>query len=264
MDKKKPKKQQGVQGVEIGLRLAYVLADAKGAMMLGDLARAANMPLSKVHRYLVSLCRAGVTEQDPKDGSYDLGRGAIKLGLAAQSRLDEFRMADDAVRELRQATDMAVTMMIWGDTGPTIVRHIAPPHALIISARVGATVPVIRTGTGRLFAAFLPHNIVSPVIDAEFAAGLAPTAKGRVLDRPAFDKLIDTIRKQRLAYTEGDYVAGFSAISAPVFDRTGTILLTISLLLSAGQPMLGAKSPAVIALDRTVRELSERLGYRER
>jgi len=28
--------------------------------------------------------------------------------------------------------------------------------------------------------------------------------------------------------------------------------------------MLGAKSPAVIALDRTVRELSERLGYRER
>ena len=129
MDKKKPRKQQGVQGVEIGLRLAYVLADAKGAMTLGELARAANMPLSKVHRYLVSLCRAGVTQQDAKDGSYDLGRGAIKLGLAAQSRLDEFLMADDAVRELRQATDMAVTMMIWGDTGPTIVRHIAPPHA---------------------------------------------------------------------------------------------------------------------------------------
>jgi DNA-binding IclR family transcriptional regulator len=215
-----------------------------------------------VHRYLVSLCRSGIAEQDPKDGRYDLGRGALKLGLAAQSRLDEFQMADDAVRDLHQATGLAVTVMVWGDSGPIIIRHIAAPHAVIISARVGASVPVIKTSTGRLFAAFLPHNIVSPLIEAEFAAGVLPTAKGRVLDRAAFDKLIAAIRKQRLAFTEGDYVSGFSAISAPVFDRSGTILMTITLLLSAGDPMLDTKSTPVVTLDNSARDLSQRLGYR--
>lgn len=56
--KKKP--QQGVNGVEIGLRLAFALARSPGPMALKALARAARLPPSKTHRYLVSLCRAGV------------------------------------------------------------------------------------------------------------------------------------------------------------------------------------------------------------
>src|ERR1700691_3384611 len=66
--------QQGVQGVEIGLRIAYALANAPGPMALRDLAAATRLAPSKVHRYLVSLCRSGMVEQDGTNGRYDLGR----------------------------------------------------------------------------------------------------------------------------------------------------------------------------------------------
>ena len=54
------KQQQGVQGVETGLRLAFALAHSPGPMALKELASAAKLPSSKAHRYLVSLCRAGI------------------------------------------------------------------------------------------------------------------------------------------------------------------------------------------------------------
>ena len=61
---KKEKRQQGVDKVEIGLRIAYILARAPEAMHLGDIAKQANLPPSKAHRFLVSLCRSEIIEQD--------------------------------------------------------------------------------------------------------------------------------------------------------------------------------------------------------
>src|SRR5688500_6620736 len=116
MPKKKTRKpQQGVQGVEIGLRLAFALARAPGPLALRELARAAGLPTSKAHRYLVSLCRASMVRQDGPNGRYDLGTGALQLGLAAQRRLDEFRLADEAIAALYEETGLTVGLAVWGD-----------------------------------------------------------------------------------------------------------------------------------------------------
>ena len=74
------KSQQGVQSVEVGLRLFKVLAAASAPLMLKDLAAAARMPPAKAHRYLVSLSRAGLVEQNSATGLYDLG--PLEIGRA--------------------------------------------------------------------------------------------------------------------------------------------------------------------------------------
>ena len=63
--------KHGVQSLEIGMGLLRAMVDGQRAMMLKEIAAAANMPASKAHRYLVSLIRSGLVEQDPMTSRYD-------------------------------------------------------------------------------------------------------------------------------------------------------------------------------------------------
>src|ERR687893_302613 len=54
----------GVNSVEVAGALLRALAEASGPLRLADLSRATAMPSAKAHRYLVSLARAGLVEQD--------------------------------------------------------------------------------------------------------------------------------------------------------------------------------------------------------
>ena len=256
------KKQHGVQGVEIGLNLAFTLAHAPGPLALRELARAAGLAPSKAHRYLVSLCRAGLVRQDGQNGRYDLGTGALQLGLAAQRRLDEFQLADEAIAELYEATGLTVGLAVWGDHGPTVVRRKEGAHAVTVSTRVGSVMSVVGTNAGRLFAAFLPKALARPYIEAEFRRGAPASDMGKPLDRAGFEQVLDRVRAQRLSRNRGDTVAGIDAVSAPVFDHEGTIVMVLSIMGSRGVIDLTLESAPVRALVRIADALSHKLGAR--
>ena len=93
------KSQRGIQSVEIGLRVAKVLAESPGALQLKELAARAGLSASKTHRYLVSLARVGLVQQ--VDGRYDLGGMALGFGLAALARIDVVRSASPALASVR-------------------------------------------------------------------------------------------------------------------------------------------------------------------
>ena len=250
-----------MQGVEIGLRLAFALAHSPGPMALKELARAAKLPPSKTHRYLVSLCRAGVVRQDGENGRYDLGTGALELGLAAQRRLDEFKLADQAIEQLWEETGLTVGLVVWGDNGPTVVRRKEGTHPVTVSTRVGSIMSVIRTNAGRLFAAFLPKALTEPFIAAEFKDGGSPVLDmGRPIDRAAFAQVLARVREQRLCRNRGDTVAGIDAVSAPVFDQEGAIVMVMSIMGSRGSIDLALDSAPVKKLVRACNDLSLKLG----
>jgi DNA-binding IclR family transcriptional regulator len=261
--KRAKRQQQGVQGVEIGLRIAYALANATGPMALRDLARATQLAPSKVHRYLVSLCRAGVVEQDGMDGRYDLGQGAIVLGLSALSRLDEFRLANRAIEDLHNTVGLAVSLMSWGSHGPTIIRRIDTVRPVIATTRIGTVISVTTSASGRLFAAFLPKELVDPIVNAEFSSSTRPTSMGKPISRREFEKIVGNVRRKRLASVRGDFLAGFDALSAPVFDQQGDIAMTISVLAPTRMIDLSFNGKTATALSSTARSLSARLGYSE-
>ena len=52
--------QHGVQSLEIGISILKAISAGHRSMMLRDIAASAEMPASKVHRYMVSLMRTPV------------------------------------------------------------------------------------------------------------------------------------------------------------------------------------------------------------
>lgn len=146
--------RRGIQSVGIGLRVLSALANHKGAAGLSTIAQGASLSSSQAHRYLSSLIAAGMVKQEQRSGLYDLDAGAIRLGLAALSRIDIFSMADETFSRFAAESGRTCLLAIWGDAGPTIVRWFDGSPPVITSLAIGSVLPPLRSATGRIFCAF--------------------------------------------------------------------------------------------------------------
>ena len=107
----------GIQALDAALHMLKVMATFPGPVSLSDLARRAEMPPSKVHRYLASFATAGFVIQRERSGKYDFGPEATKLGLNAVGRVDFVNVASDHLLHLAESTGLTALLTVWGTHG---------------------------------------------------------------------------------------------------------------------------------------------------
>lgn len=258
MEKTEARPRQGVQSVEVGMRLAQCLAAASGAMTLKELAAAAGMPAAKAHRYLVSLMRAGLVEQEPVTGRYDLGWLALELGLSALGRLDLVEQATNALLALREAVGETMLLGVWGNRGPTVVRWLEGSHPITVNVRVGSVMPLLSSATGRAFLAYLPVAMTRPLVERELADPACPLA-----DATAVEALAAEVRRHGLSRVEGDLLPGVAALGAPAFDHRGELVAVLTALGADTVFDASWDGPVAVPLREAAARLSRRLGYRQ-
>jgi DNA-binding IclR family transcriptional regulator len=252
----------GIQSAEVAAAILRALAEGGGAMRLSALAAATGLHRGKVHRYLVSLARTGLVVQDDKAGSYAIGPLAVTVGLVGLRRLDPVRLAYDALPGLRDRVNETVVLAIWGDMGATVIALEESAQTVTLNVRVGSTLPLLTSATGRVFAAFLPSAVTEPFIVAERAKARA--ARGSAAPSAAdYARLLDEVRKQRLARVEGTLLPGLNAMAAPIFDNRGKLVSVIGLVGHRDMLDMGASGDVAAELKATAAELSSRLGFVE-
>nr|WP_294054518.1 IclR family transcriptional regulator [Sphingomonas sp.] len=205
-----------VQSIEVGFRVLRVLRMAEGPLPLREIAARASMPPSKVHLYLVSFVREEMAYQDPQTGYYGLGTFAIQLGLAAIRQLDVVTLAADTLAELRDRTDCAIYLSLWGDRGPCIVAKADGTLQGAFSVRLGYILPVTTTATGLVFLAHLPRYETERAVNAQTVQEMGES--------------LDQVRRDGYSSTVGMLNRNFAAIAAPVFDYSNRVAAAITLL----------------------------------
>lgn len=248
----------GIQALDSALVALKALASFPGPTSLSDIARAADMPASKVHRYLASFIKAGLVRQAHRAGLYDLGKGAAALGLAAVSRMDLVAAAADRLEELVEETGAAGLVAVWGPHGPTLVRWRRTGSFVITSLGIGTIFPMLNSSTGRTFLAFTPRSVVAPLLDREIARaaelGLAwPDLDPREPDD--VERLVAKVRADGHASVDGRFIPGLNAISAPVLNWQGEADAAVTLTAS-DNALLRPDGPALRRLKRVCAELS--------
>src|ERR1700740_601494 len=91
----------GVQSVEVAGEILHAMVALQRPSTLAEIARRAGVHPSKAHRYLVSLMRADLVEQDSSRGRYGAGPLAVSLGLARLRDLDFISIATPYLAGLR-------------------------------------------------------------------------------------------------------------------------------------------------------------------
>lgn len=270
--------RQGIQSVEVAGPLLQALAKAPGPLALSALAKSAGMPAAKAHRYLVSLIRVGLVEQNAATGQYDLGPLALELGLVSLGRLDAVKLADDTMASLRDATSETVALAIWGNFGPTYIRLLQSRRPVTINLQIGSVMPMTYTASGLCFAAFMPETETAALLRSELLQN-----RSEKLDAPHTTKelapLLEETQHHGMARMIGQLdpsaartpgttraaerlLAGFNAFSAPVFDHDRNMRFALTVVGSSAH--IDEAWDGFIAQETKAHaeQLSRRLGYR--
>jgi DNA-binding IclR family transcriptional regulator len=239
----------GIKSLESALTVLSHLAQHGGAVTLSDLARASDMSPSNIHRYMATFIQAGLVKQESRSGRYDLGLGALSLGLAAIARHDFVNNAADGLAQLSSDTGMTVLLSVWGNDGATVVRWERGATPTVTSIGLGTTLPLLNSATGRAFLAWGPAHAIAAARESELRRAvrnpsllpdLAPTKSG-------LTDLVEATRARGFASVDGRYIPGLVAAAAPILDWQNEAQAVIT-IVGTDASLTGPDAPQTLAL----------------
>ena len=149
-----------------------------------------------------------------------------------------------------------VSLTDLGGTG--LLTHIGGIGNWIVNVTTGTALELLSTAAGRVFAAWMPKKVVTPLIAEELkSAKLPPELKSRA----AVEALLGEIRAQGYAATNGQHkVAGVEAAAAPVFNFKNEITMAVLVVGVQGMLDISPEGEVIKSLKRHAEALSLRLG----
>jgi DNA-binding IclR family transcriptional regulator len=181
-----------------------------------------------------------------------LGALARQIGLISLQQVDPVRLTIAELPGLAQRMGCTVSAAVWGPQGPVIIRVEQGPTPVHVAMRHGIPASLRHTGTGKVFAAYRPHD--------EIALALAQEGHPGALKDPAFVRELDAIRRTGLARVQEEFMPGLCAMAVPVFDGFGQLALAIAAIGPSRLLDLDPNGPQAKALRGVGEDLSSRLG----
>ncbi|MEO6407349.1 MAG: flavin reductase [Burkholderiaceae bacterium] len=191
---------------------------------------------------------------------HDMGSAAGAPRGANIARLQAIRVATRALVDLSAELDATLGLGVWGNKGPTMVRWQESSQPISENLRTGLVLPVLTSATGLAFAAWLPQALSAPFVEAELAGTADPVA---VADD--FAQRLASIRRDGLVRLAGSrafedwYGTTINALSVPVFETGGAMVLALTAIGAADRLDLAEAGQLVTGLRGTAAELTRKL-----
>ncbi|MCT8249925.1 IclR family transcriptional regulator [Proteus faecis] len=196
---------QGVNSVDIAITILEFIASNGGIARSSDIAKACSLSKSRLHKYLVSLCRSEMLYQESEGSQYCLGSKILFLAQATpkpQSIIDEI---NQLLCEFRDEHNMSTGLVISQGNQLFLTRYNRSFKHVDIDFLPDTPVPHKVSAAGAVFATF--SNLK---IDAGLSA-----------------KQQNTIRQQGFAirHEPAEGIPGAQSISCPVFNKKGEMVV---------------------------------------
>jgi DNA-binding IclR family transcriptional regulator len=178
--------------------------------------------MAAVHNYLASFVRTGLVEQEGR-GLYRLGPSAFALSLTSFAQLNGVEIAKTEARTLHDLTGQSTTVSVWSQGGPVSVYTERADNLGGAEFRSGL-IPILQSGVGLIFAAYLPSSTTLNLI-ADELSGAARRSGAR--------EFIEKARKAVLPKGYAYYARkeeSYHVLAAPIWTQDDRIAFVLSLL----------------------------------
>lgn len=253
--------QAGIQSIEFAGTILTALLQSDGLQRLSDIAKLANAPAAKIHRYLVSLARIGLVAQDTATGLYDLGPMALQLGIMGFSRFDALRFAARMLEQLVDQVGETAALSVWGEHGPKFVRLVEARHGHASTVPVTHICPMTWSATGFLYSAYEDPDRTLPLIRRELEQNKLLRRQKAPRSEAELEPIVKAVRAAGFATVSDGGGGGIAAICAPVFGVTGRLTMALTIFARAGRIDTSADSGVVRLAVNAAARLSETFGF---
>lgn len=250
---------QSVRSVERALDILLLFTAGQAEMGITDLAEKAGLSKSTVHRLLTALQNKGFIQQNPENQRYSLGLTLLHLGNLVGDRLDLKRLARPTMTHLQDETGETVNLNIVRDNRRVCIEKVESRHDVRHFVEIGRSLPLYAGASGKVIMAFMEPEQVEEIIASTGLAGYTPNT---ITDPDAFREELSRIRQRGYATSLGERVEGAASVSAPVWDRDGKVVASLTV---SGPTFRFTPERVLLFVDllrSAADELSRALGYR--
>jgi DNA-binding IclR family transcriptional regulator len=207
----------GVESARKVLQLLLCFDAARPRAAVGELARAAGMPISSAYRHLALLREQGLVEEDG-GGRYRVTPRVHALARAADAASPLMAAAQPVLARLAAETGAtAVLFRVFGDVAMPVAA-VEPRRPAHLSGVSGRSFPLHKGAPCKLLLASLPATVRTAYLDRIERADPAERALRR--EREAELALI---RKRGFAESFGEVDPGMYAVATPVVQKRRAI-----------------------------------------
>jgi len=221
----KDPKTYNVRAVERAMQILSSFDGRHAEQGVSEIAQATGLHKATTHRIMMTLLNGGFVERKGDGERFRLGLRLVELGLGALRGLDVRRAAFPYMQQLVERFQEICTLSIFDHGQMLYVEVVHGEHALTIAARVGRRLPVHCTASGKVLLAFLPSEVVEPILNGPLAAYTEKTITSPVRLREE----LEVVRRQGYALADEEFEVGIWAISAPIRDIDGNVIAAMSI-----------------------------------
>lgn len=215
------------QSVERAFRVLNMLRDSQSALSVSDISRVLKLSPPTVHRFLTTLRKCRVVEQDPQTRRYSLGLELLLYSKAVLDRLNWRSRAHPLLGDLSRKVGETVFMGIFDDDALVYIDHVdSLDHSLRITPQIGRRQEAHCTAMGKVLLAHLERTRLE-----EFLARskLPKRTKNTITNPQALRKALNKVRASGYAVDQQEAEVGICCVAAPIIGITGETMAAISI-----------------------------------
>ena len=257
MDEKKPTKSSTVHSVVVATQLLEYLAESGRPQRVTDIASYLGMTKARVSRHLSTLSDLGMVARMPDKSGYRLGPTLFRLSNAA---LDQYEITNIAYRYmvvLRNQIQEALLLAIPAAGDALVVSTIASGKSLGPQLVRGTRWSIPTSPTASVILAFSPEFVRERVLARRTER---QTDREVLLDPVEQRKEFALIQRRFYAFHEDPHDAGFSVISAPIFDHAERLEAALTIVMTRRPGAVNQETRYQKQLKETAVEISRALG----
>jgi IclR family acetate operon transcriptional repressor len=191
-----------------------------------DLAERSGVPKSTLHRILATLVDSRLLEFDQQSRTYRLGLRLVTWAHNAWQGLDIRNVAAEEMKRLGELTNETVHLAILDGNQIVYVDKQESSQKVRMYSAVGKIGPVHCTAVGKAIAAFLAPDEQKALVDA---LTFDRYTENTITQPARFLEELEGIRTSGYARDESEHEDEIRCIAAPVLDRGGTSVASISI-----------------------------------
>ncbi len=244
-----------LESVTVVFRLLDEIAAARRSMGVTELANILSAPKPRVYRYLTSMRRLGIVEQDMQNEKYRLGARLVKYGEAANEQFDLRALAEPYLTRIRDATGQTALLSVATHDTALVVSTAESLANVCVSVKPGNRLQPYCSAQGRTVLAF-----TDPASQQLVMRRKMPALTEKTMTSPLhLAHRLELIRERLWDDADGEVALGINVLCCPVFREQDRIVGTLGIVGSSANIPSPPPKKILWELQAAAAELSEYL-----
>ena len=242
----------GIQSLGRAFSILEEVARHREGISLADLGRMVGLHNSTTFHLARTMVSLGYLRQEKDSKRYRVGRPLFALAAGALDEIEMVNVATPLLEELSRDTGESGHFAIRMGDAVVVIARTSGPGAFQLTDRVGVVRPAHCTALGKIILASLRPDQLKRFIER---VELKPSTEKSITSVPALTREIAEIKRNGIAFDDGEFNPEVRCIAVPVMNFTGQVIGALGI----SGPIWRLSNQALQGHAKVVRDAANRL-----